>query len=871
MRDIKKNKKNKESKESKGNKHPAVAVRRELAPYLLLGILTFIFCWLFVGRFGIFGSQVDWISQHSVIPEYFRQQFYETKQLFPEFALGLGAGQNIYHFSYYGLYSPVILLSYLLPFVKMSDYIMAASMVSLISAVLLLYRWLLKKGFSQRISVCTAALFLLAEPMIYHSYSQIMFVNYMPFLCLAFCGVDRYFEKRRSDLMILSIFLMILTSFYFSIGGMLVLVLYGIDQYLRINEQAGSKITAVRFLADGCRFLRPMVTAVLMSAVLLIPTALALTGNRDGKKTQALSALLLPKLRVMELVYSPYGIGLTTLVITVLLTGVCYRKWRERWLSLSCLVILTVPVFSYLLNGGLYIRDKVMIPFLPLLCYMTAYYLKQMEQGRLSVRRGLIPYLLTPVLIAAGEVEHLTDAISVKETTVLVLAESVLLLGGYLVYMRWKKILVLILPSLLLLAGYGTVFHAASTAAVSRDTYRELTDDAVGTAVREALNGEEGLFRLEQTGDTEALAANLNRVWDRRQYISSLYSSAYNEDYQKFRTEIFGLEQPFRNAMMQSASANPVFRRLMGVRYLISEEEIPGYELLQEGTQVNVYVDDGALPMIYATDQVISEKDYASLAFPYNQTVFLHYAVAGDGGSPEQNWKAKLLEETVRIEVPQTELQAATTVKLPLPSTGEEQETKAERVLYVRFEVENLSSSKDVAVWLDGIRNKLSADSHIYYNGNTTFTYVETLKEGQKEAELKLGKGSYQIRNLECYIGVLEKASESNQSGLQPDWAETKGNRIVGTIDVANDGALITSIPYDQNFEVRIDGEKVKTEKVNEAFLGAKIGSGIHQVEIVYHAPGVREGKLVSLFGLALFLGEGGVLHIRKNKFGKIN
>ena len=49
------------------------------------------------------------------------QLFYDTKDLFPNFAANLGAGENIYNFSYYGLYSPIILFSYLLPFVQLQD------------------------------------------------------------------------------------------------------------------------------------------------------------------------------------------------------------------------------------------------------------------------------------------------------------------------------------------------------------------------------------------------------------------------------------------------------------------------------------------------------------------------------------------------------------------------------------------------------------------------------------------------------------------------------------------------------------------------------------------------------------------------------
>ncbi len=57
---------------------------KKYIPYLLLtGLTLFFFCRMFVGRYGIFGAKVDWLSQHSVLPDYFRQQFYATGKLFP--------------------------------------------------------------------------------------------------------------------------------------------------------------------------------------------------------------------------------------------------------------------------------------------------------------------------------------------------------------------------------------------------------------------------------------------------------------------------------------------------------------------------------------------------------------------------------------------------------------------------------------------------------------------------------------------------------------------------------------------------------------------------------------------------------------------
>src|SRR5574344_2839879 len=87
---------------------------------LLILLLAIVF--LIVGN-NINGSTVDWNSQHWIIPEYFRNLFYDTNDLFPSFAFNLGAGENIYNLSYYGLLNPLILISYIMPNVLMINYI----------------------------------------------------------------------------------------------------------------------------------------------------------------------------------------------------------------------------------------------------------------------------------------------------------------------------------------------------------------------------------------------------------------------------------------------------------------------------------------------------------------------------------------------------------------------------------------------------------------------------------------------------------------------------------------------------------------------------------------------------------------------------
>ena len=821
-------------------------------PYLLLTGLTLFFCWIFVGRYGIFGAKVDWLSQHSVLPDYFRQQFYATGKLFPEFAANLGGGQNIYHFAYYGLYSPLILPSYLLPFVKMSDYIMAVSITGLTASVLLFYYWLKSRKTDTGTAFILSLMFLLAGPMIGQYSGQIMFVDYMPFLCLALIGVDRYFKQEKSGLFTVSVFLMIMTSFYFSIGGMLSLVLYGLHRYFEQRE--GNRVTVRSFLRDGLCFVRSMILAVLMSGFFLVPTALALTGGRSKEQNTSFASFFIPQITVERFSYSIYGIGLTTLVITVLLTGLLYRKVYEKVLTYGCVIVLVIPVFAYLLNGGLYIRDKVFIPFLPLLCYLISIYLEKCRKRELSFIAGMIPYIITTIFVYMARNQFVSKGIGESIWKAL-LAESILFLICYVLYCALKRyhketkeILMLALPSVICLAvTMNTFYQMKPDRYVSRKLYRDVVGEQNRQAVKEALKDDDGYYRTEQMGSDDENAADLNRIWDVDQNITSIYSSAYNPDYQTFRQKTFGLEEPFRNGMMQSVSKNPVFQRMMGVRYIVSDSDVPGYTLVKKCGTTGIYQNKDAAPVMYATDRVMTEEEYKKLTFPYNQTAFLEYAVVGEHTeSSDQNIMTAYEPVSLKMANNRT-------------TGGAEQKTMQQegqkQILFLRFRVDNAHPNKDVAVWINGIRNKLSAKDHVYYNENKIFTYAVPLKDGEDNISVTFGKGKYRLRHVQAYLGSLPERSELlYQSEIQVDKKQTEDNVIQGTIRVKKDGWFITSIPYDKHFKIYIDGKETEIQKVNTAFLGCKIESGNHELKIIYHAPGTTTGKILSLIGIAGFL-----------------
>ena len=893
---------------------------KQLLPYILLAVLSVGACWIFAGRYGIFGAKVDWISQHSVIPELFRQQFYDTGNLFPDFTLQAGGGQNIYNFAYYGLYSPAILLSYLLPFVSMSDYIIAVSVGSLALSVMLLYYWLSRRGVNRKICFGVSLLFLLAGPMIVQSYSQIMFVNYMPWLLMSFLGADRYLEfiknireavqpcegaeccrrphparesVRAHAVLIIGVWGMILTSFYFSIGGMLALAVYGLCRYIEMEERTDGVAKAAvwrNFIKAAAGYIFSMGISVLLSGILLVPTAYSLMQGNHIQSGYTWKDLLFPKMPVEELFYQPYGAGLTTLLLTALLTGLFYRKWQERLLSQICLILLVIPAFAWILNGGLYIRGKVWIPFLPLFCYMIAVYIKKQSEKQVNIKVSAAAYLVTLFFVWHSDTKY----------SFILLAEGIALLVFYLAFCylavcqkKKGQELWLLVPSVCFLAVFLTVCMPSKTRVLEPEFYKTVTNRSYSrleqkiekkmTTESEGTDGDSGMYRIEEVGNSRFKAADLNRIRGRKQYLTSIYSSAYSTEYQNFRKDTFGVEQPFRNLMMQSVSENPEFRSLMGVRYILSEKNVPGYRKIMQDGKVAVYENKEVLPMAYVTDQTISDSEYDSLKYPYNQMVFKKAVVVqGEKAKVAQSIKSenrkdkKIQNVTAQsVKAGTKEAQNVTTEdkkkddieKLNISGSSWKIRTRKQtqkeitfgrkakegEVLYVRFQVKNHRRSKDVAAWLNGVRNKLTAKTHIYYNGNTTFTYAVALNKGEEKAEILLGGGDYDVKNVEAYLG--QTGQTLSYHAFRPDWKHTKGNRIEGTVKGMTDGYFVTSVPYDKGFAVKVGGHTVKTEKVNKAFLGFRIGAGTHHVKITYHAPGKRAGMIISFAGILLFAG----------------
>ena len=158
----------------------------------------------------------------------------------------------------------------------------------------------------------------------------------------------------------------------------------------------------------------------------------------------------------------------------------------------------------------------------------------------------------------------------------------------------------------------------------------------------------------------------------------------------------------------------------------------------------------------------------------------------------------------------------------------------------------------DVKITVNGTKNTLTNPEWKYYNQNTVFEYVLTSENSEflTSLEIEFGKGDYTIGELQAFTMDYPEAADADK--LEVDKSRTKGDVIAGRINCSEDGYFELTVPYNDGFEITVDGEPQRYECVDKAFIGFPIKAGEHEIVIKFTAPLLREGIAMSLAGLLI-------------------
>ncbi len=790
-----------------------------------------------------YGSDLDWSAQHFAIPDNFRRQFYDTGDLFPSFLFNLGAGENIYNLSYYGLYSPIILLSYLFPFVPMYIYIQIASILGVCISIFLFYRWTNGK-FGSRTAFVLTVLFEFSTGFSLHSHRHIMFVSYMPFLLLAFNAVDDYFKGRRKFLLVLYTFLCIMCCYFFGVAAVAAIVAYGVYEYLRTTE----KVTLKDLWKKGSHFAGRIFTAVLMSGILLLPTVYCMLSGRDAGNSKIDISTFVPNVNIEFFCYDTYGMGLTiAAVIAVISAVVSKNKKHTRFLGITMLCLLCLPVCVYALNGTLYVDAKVLIPFMPLCLLLVGRLFEQIEDKSFSWKLCLP----AAALLAAAFWLFVQRNTLVKQ---LMLTDIIALAVIITVYLIVKKKLVLQAGAMIVAVMAGFIANCNDTLTPVSELRSLLSDDYYSLAQTVSEDS-----KLVRTANLVDRSTTPNYVYNDDYLVSTIYSSLHNKRYNGFYFDRIYNENEFRNSALTTQSQSFIYQMYMGTKYLITDSKtLPSvmYKKIKQSGDLSLYECDRALPIGYCSSHLLSEKAFLDIDYPYSMCALMNNVVVRSGG--KDSYECKDISETEAFEIKDVDGISKTEkgYSVRLEKTTEftvdlKEPVASDKLLLIAFEVRNDFRDTDLKtgdakIFIDGIKNNLTDPSWKYYNNNTTFEYAISAHDEQplKELKMKFMRGNYDIENIRCYTMLPSQMTDIDEFVF--DKQKTKGDVIQGSIDVTSDGYFKLSVPYADGFKAYVDGKETEVTCVDTAFIGFPLSQGHHDIKIIFTAPLKNEGLMMS-------------------------
>lgn len=752
---------------------------------IIFYIFTFIIIYLVLTSHNhLFASNIDFRIQHYIIPDYFRELFYSTKDLFPDFAFNLGSGQNIYYLSYYGFLNPIILISYLFPKVKMLDYIIISSSIIVITSTILFYYFLKQNNYNYKTRFITTFLFLCATPLIFHAKRHIMFINYFPFLITALIGIDKYFKNKNILHLSLSIALVIYTSYFYSISCLFTLFIYFIYKCLKSNK---------KIIKETLKISIPVLEGILISSIIIFPTLYCLLNGRNTTSNNInILDLIKPK---TYLLYSSYTIGLTLICLISLIIMSFNKKKENKFLARTIIIISTIPIFNYILNGTLYTNGKSLIPLIPLALISTSEFLQTIFKEKITKKQLL---LIAYILISSFSIcliANLQDQLMTKNDI--------------------------------------------------NNSETKTTKELINYITKEDTN----LYRINNLVSPKD---NINQVTNINEYKATLYSSTSNKNYKDFYYKTLNNNKQYRNDFMISSSDNILSQSTLGEKYIITNNPLESnYELIKEKNGIYLYKNNNALPIAYATTNIIDTKTFKSLTYPSNTVALLNNIIVDNPIIPTNKKISQIQETKIDYEIiEQNNLeykninnktiitaQDNTHLKLKLKTNPKN------KIILIKF-THNQNPNYDLSITINNEKNTLTSNNWKYKNNNLTFNYYIY---NTNILDIYIKKGTYILKDFETYILDYSEINKKDIQELTINKNKTKGDKIVGTINIKEESYFNLSIPYDKGFKILLDNKPINYEKTNTNFIGFPITKGNHNISIEYIAPYKNISIIISL------------------------
>lgn len=271
---------------------------------------------------------------------------------------------------------------------------------------------------------------------------------------------------------------------------------------------------------------------------------------------------------------------------------------------------------------------------------------------------------------------------------------------------------------------------------------------------------------------------------------------------------------------------------LLGVKYVLADRQLNGLKKTSnypsfDGKQVyeNVY----CLPLAFKCANVEIDPEYENNPFLYQNVLFSELL-----GEDVQ------LYSTVDYEIEQSENEIVYTLNIPNKSC----------VLYG-----NLPWNTE----FDGVLNVNDNYTTAYARWASPSVFDIPFQEGEKEAKVSLsaqqdiiiGDTQFYALDLDKFEYVTDKLRSQSVDNLKID-----GAKVEMEVDAQEGESLFISIPMDDGWKITLNGNEISPGLFSENLIIVPLEEGKNIIKMTYHISRFTIGVLVSIVGVVMLLGE---------------
>lgn len=672
--------------------------------------------------------------------------------------------------------------------------------------------------------------------------SNIMWLDGVILLPLLLWNVYRFVTDKKKTGLFITVLLSIAINWYTGYMTGIFAGCYFLYERILSMPETGEKGEWKKVIADTVRAGLVMLSGVLGSCFIFYPIV---KGLQNGKEVFSLS-IFAPAVNGSFLdIFRGFALG--SVVPTVSL----YCGLPTLGLVLYYFISGRIPGKEKLLSGIAVIFMLVSCWFIPLECVWSGF----RYAGSYRYRFSFVAVFLLIYLAARGAAEF-AEGGEMKKMSAIYGGLLLLFIGFYFYnvygqgYLKVTFVFLAIYCLLFLLAAYQKwvryllpvvlavefVINGAITFQINyqwnpeNEAYQDYVNQSEAQ-IRSVQESEDSVFYRMDTLQKRYLEPNrcsayLNEAMVYGYRGLNHYSSTYDSAVGDMLLDIgYSTE---RDLSIVSESVLPA-DSLFGVKYLLSAENVAGYEKVssipdanQKAVYRNPYVlGAGMLAAGSVYDKVESEDP-----FIYQNELF-------------SNILGRKVDLYKKIE-PETSLtDQSLNFHIPSAGTGD--------LLYGYIDTE----MQDLALSIDG-EYRCDYSTWLSYkifnagNGNEEHTITLDRYSGTEQDATSY----FYHLDQSLFEDVIRELKSKEMTTEIFDDGHVKGNY---TADEA--GIMLLTIPYDDGWTARVNGEEVEIKQAANALMAVPVTEGANEIELKYHVPGVKTGILLTIAGVLLFLG----------------